>query len=664
MERAVQYEVNFGTVNFGPLGRPPSAAAAGRKFRLALLGDFSGRANAGLAETGEALARRKPVKVDVDTLDDVMARMKLSLALSLDGEEAVVSVPVAAIDDFHPDQIVDAVPLFASLRDLRRNLASKAGFERAAKQVLSWSGEAPLPPPPRRAAGAAVATDLRLGDFAKLSDFARLTGRPGVAEVADQSVDALLRRLVGPFVQPARDARQEQLTARVDEALSATMRRILHHPDFQAAESLWRGVEFLVRRIETGAAMEIVLYDVSAEELAADIAATDQLDQTGLYGLLAEQPALDAHQGPLSAVIGLYGFELMPPHADLLGRIAQVAAACGAPFIAAIAPDPLKQPLHEQHPLIREAWTALRELPQAAYLGLATPRFLLRLPYGRKTDSIDAFGFEEFTRQDGLSGMLWGHPALIPALLLAETFAKGGLKPGAKTKLGSAMTVGDMAYYVYAGPDGDAVALPCTERLYTEKQSVAVSNYGVMPLLSLRGRPELRLGGFASLAGQPIAGFWAPVVIAPKPAAKPTPAEPTPVTPDPATPDPATPDPATPDPATPDPATPEPPAQPQAVLPSESPAEPPAEPEPSSPPSAELDPAATPVQAEAATDTSELDALLAGLAAVPDAAPAAADAPSAEDELDALLASLNAEPPPPEPDATEADLDALLASLN
>ncbi len=611
----MQYEVNFGAI-----ATKPRAATGGKKFRLALLGDFSGRANAGLAQTGEALARRKPIRVDVDNLDDILARMKLSLSLSLDGEAAVVSVPVATMDDFHPDQIVENVDLFASLRDLRRNLASKAGFARAAKEVLSWGGAAPLPPPPRRAAGAAIATDR------KLSDFARLTGRPGTAEAADQSVDALMRRLVGPFVQPARDARQDQLTARVDEALSATMRRILHHPDFQAAEALWRGVEFLVRRIETGAAMEIVLYDVSAEELAADIAATDQLDATGLYGMLVEQPALDAHQGALSAVIGLYSFELMPPHADLLGRVAQVAGAAGAPFIAGIGPDALKTPMHEQHPLTREAWAALRELPAAAYLGLAAPRFLLRMPYGRKSDPIDAFAFEEFSRQSGLSGMLWGHPALIPALLLAQTFGK----QGAKMKPGSLMVAGDMAYYVYTDPDGDQTALPCTERLYTEKQAVAVSNFGVMPLLSLRGRPELRLGGFLSVAGPPIAGFWAPAPLSPRAA----PAPPAP--------------PAAASPAPPAPAQAQ--AQAQAV---DSAAEAAAETAP-----------APQAEAEAEVD---LDALLAGLSAdtPPDTASAAATAETAAvDDLDALLASLNAEPAPTAPDATEADLDALLASLN
>ncbi len=593
-------------VSFGSIGNKKRTAGTGQKFRLAVLADLSGRANAGTVETGEALAKRKPVKVDVDNLDDVLARLAPALNLPIADDGSTVAVRIGSLDDFHPDQLVENVELFKSLLDLRRNLGSKSGFDRAAKEVLSWSGEEPLPPPPRRARGAAIATDR------KLSDFARLIGRPATPSAAERSVDDMVRRMVGPFVQPGRDARQEQLTARVDEALSAAMRRVLHHPDFQTAEAIWRGVEFLVRRIETGARMEIVLYDVSAEEFAADLAAGDALDQSGLYGMLVEQPALDAHQGALSAIIGLYTFELAPPHADLLGRMAQIAGAAGAPFVAAITPDPLKTKLHEQHPLIKDAWSALQALPAAAYLGLATPRFLLRMPYGRKTDPIDAFGLEEFTRQSGLSGMLWGHPALIVGLLLAETFEQ----QGAKMKLGSVAGVGDMPYYVYTDTDGEQIALPCTERLYTERQAVQVSTYKVMPLLSLRGRPEVRLGGFSSQAGTPLAGFWAPASLAPAPAPAPGTA-----------------------------------------------AEPESESEEATPEAAEAAP-------DAAPDTSDLDALMASLeapaAAQPTAAPAAAAeaAPAAaEDDLDALLASLNADPPPAAPDETEADLDALLASL-
>ena len=643
----MEYSVNFGLLN--PPSRP---VTPGQKFRLALLGDFSGRANVGRLAIGEDLAKRKPIKVDVDNLDDVIARMDLNLSLPMDEAGGAVDVTVGSIDDFHPDQLADNLDVFGELRTLRRNLGNRASFDHAAKEVLSWGGEEPLPPPPRRARGTNVG-------HARLSDFARLVGRPAAPSTEETSVDALLRRLVGPFIQPARDSRQDALISRVDEALSAAMRRVLHHPDFQTAESLWRGVEFLVRRIETGAKMEIVLYDISAEELAADLAASDALDETGLYGMLVEQPPLDAHQGPLSAVIGFYGFELSPVHADLLGRVAQIAAAARAPFIAGMAPDPLKRPFHEQHPLVKDAFTALQALPAAAYLGLATPRFLLRMPYGRKTDPIDAFAFEEFTRQDGLSGMLWGHPALVPALLLAETFAT----QGAKMKLGSVMGVGDIPYYVYTDSDGEQIALPCTERLYTERQAVEVSQYKVMPLLSIRGRPEVRLGGFASQAGSPLAGFWAPADIKP-PAVKVPPApEPVP-TAEKTVPEPVAP----PEPApTPAETVPKPVAAPEPVpTPEQTVPEPVAAPEPADKPMVAAEPepdaaaSATPADASA---TEDLDALINDLEKPSEGAAAAPAAEPAADDLDALLASLNAEPQPPAADETEPDLDALLASL-
>jgi type VI secretion system protein ImpC len=582
------------SVSFGRLGSK-TRAAPGPAFRIALLGDFSGRANAGVLETGTALAGRKPHKADVDTLDTLLARLSPSVAVALDNA-TTLSAPVRSMDDFHPDQLVENLPVFAELLDLRRSLQSKSGFDRAAREVLSWSGAAPLPPPPRQARGTAIATDR------KLSDFARLTGRTANVETP---AEALIRRIVGPFVVPGRDARQDALVARVDAALSDTMRRVLHHPDFQTAEALWRGVEFLVRRIETGAQLQIVLYDISAEELAADLAAADQLDRSALYSLLVEQPALDAQQGPLSVIAGLYQFEATPPHADLLGRIAQLAAASGAPFIAGIGPDALKAPRHEWHPLIRQSWEALRALPAAAYLGLAAPRFLLRMPYGKRTDPIDAFAFEEFTRQSGLAGMLWGNPALLAAGLLAETWQRDGraMQPG------SIATVGDLPVYVYHDTDGEQIALPCTERLFTERDAVRVGGCGVIPVLSLRGRPEVRLGGFASVAGGPLAGRWAPVEVTPPP-------------------------------------------QPAA-------AEAPAVEEPA----AEAPTAEEPAAEAAPAD--DLDALLASLNTAPPAP--AAEEPAAEaapaDDLDALLASLNAAPPAPAADDTEADLDALLAAL-
>ena len=122
----MRYDVSFGRLDTS------ARAAPGDAFRLAVLGDFSGRASKGVLETGAALAALKPIRVDVDNLDDVLTRLAPRIQIPL-GDEGVVEIPVAAVDDFHPDQLAEALPLFEQLLDLRRSLQSRTDFDRAAK---------------------------------------------------------------------------------------------------------------------------------------------------------------------------------------------------------------------------------------------------------------------------------------------------------------------------------------------------------------------------------------------------------------------------------------------------------------------------------------------------------------------------------------------------
>jgi type VI secretion system protein ImpC len=47
--------------------------------------------------------------------------------------------------------------------------------------------------------------------------------------------------------------------------------------------------------------------------------------------------------------------------------------------------------------------------------------------------------------------------------------------------------------------------------MLSSKMAELVSKHRFMPMLSMKGRPEVRLGGFGSLAGGPLAGSWQPV---------------------------------------------------------------------------------------------------------------------------------------------------------
>lgn len=586
------------SMSFGVLGGkvPPRGTGSNTKFRIALLGDFSARANTGRLETGDALAKRKPLKVDIDNLDDVIARLGIKLQLPVAADGGAVEVSIASMDDFHPDQLYDNLEIFGNLSGLRQRLKTSSMFAKAAQEVQSWLGDkveaVAAPTKPR-------GTSMPAG---KLSDFARLVGKP--TSDVETPVDQLLKQIVGPHVVPAKDPKQDVLVKAVDQAISETMRSVLHQADFQALEALWRSVDFVLRHLETSSTLQVVLYDISAEEVAADLSSTAALEETGLYKLLVEQPALDAQQGPLAVIVGNYTFEQTPPHAELLGRLAKIAAAGQAPFLAAVGTECLKKvDPDEVHPLITESWSALRGLPHAAYLGLTVPRFMLRNPYGERTDSIDRFDFEEFTPQSGVRGMLWGNSAVLAGLLLGMTFSQQGLK---KMNLGSLLTLGDMPYYFYEDADGDQIALPCTERLVNVQTAERVAAQRFIPALAIKGRNEVRLGGFQSLAGKPLAGPWAPVEIAAEgevTAAPPPPA----------------------------------PAAPQAASPAEEEPVVAAAPAPEAPAS----PAETAVAEEAAANAdAELDALLASLSADEPAAAPAEGSGELDPDLAALLADL------------------------
>lgn len=469
------------------------------RFRMAIFGDFTGRAARGLMETGDALAARKPILLDVDTVEDVIESFAATLTLPIGKDGEGIEVKLGGLDDLHPDELYENVEIFDAISGLRQQLGVGSMAGKATEQLKAWAEDYGTPVRlPKRSAATSVPPDL------KLSDFQALIGDTRGTLTKATPADDLIARIVGPHVVKGPDAGAAEMLKSVDEALSAAMRMVLHHPDFQAVESQWRSLDLLARRIETDSSLEIVLYDVSAEELAADLSAQEDLAQSGLYRLLTDVMDPEEGEGGFSALFGLYTFEETPPHAELLARIGLVAAHVDAPFFAAITPAYLETPKEERHKLVAEAWDTLRALPQASYLGLASPRFLLRQPYGAKSDPCYEFEFEEFTPKEGLKGLLWANPVVLVAILLAGTYKKDGKA----MNLGSMMSLGEIPFTYVNDRYGDQVALPCTERNLTSEPTQATLARGYMPVVWVKGRNEIRLGSFRSLGGAEISGPW------------------------------------------------------------------------------------------------------------------------------------------------------------
>ncbi len=481
--------------------RPDPERLKRTRFRIALFGDFSGRAARRQIETGDALAARKPIILDPDTVEEVIEGFATDLVLPIGKDGAGIEVKLKELDDLHPDELYEKVELFDGLSGLKSQLRAGGTADHAAKQLIGWGEEfgQAVVPPRKTSGGNTVRADL------KLSDFQKLIGDTS-GELAQASpVDDLLKRVVGPHIRKLPSPDVQAMQKAVDEALSAAMRMVLHHPEFQSVEAQWRSLDLIARSVEDDDTLDVVLYDVSAEEIAADLAAEEDLAKTGLVRLLTEEPLDEENgRGGYSALIGLYTFEETPPHAELLGRIGRVAAHVDAPFISAITPAYLDVKLEDRHPLVVEAWDTLRAMPEAGHVGLASPRFLLRRPYGAKSEPIYEFDFEEFTESEGLRGMLWANPAVLVTILLARSFKQNGKA----MNLGSVMSLGGIPFYFVNDRYGDQVALPSTERNITLAKHEHSVQRGYMPVLSVKGRDEIRLGSFNSVAGQEILGPW------------------------------------------------------------------------------------------------------------------------------------------------------------
>jgi type VI secretion system protein ImpC len=215
-------------------------------------------------------------------------------------------------------------------------------------------------------------------------------------------------------------------------------------------------------------------------------------------------------------IVGRYTFEPTAEDAALLGQAARFGAAVGAPFLAAAGDRFLGCDSLADHPDPDDwsappdpdgAWAELRSRPEAVWAGLALPRFLLRLPYGKDATPAERFEFEELPEDEARANhgrYLWGNPAVACAFLLAEAYQQGGWG----FRAGEVSEVDGLPQHVYAAA-GESQVKPCGEVWLVDRAVEAAWEKGLMPLVSVRGRDAVQVPGFRSLAEPPraLAGF-------------------------------------------------------------------------------------------------------------------------------------------------------------
>lgn len=491
---------------------PSRSAATPKRFRILMLGDFGSESEWG-----------SPITVDRDNLDDVFRKLNVRVHVQGNQNGPELQYELEELDDFHPDRLFERMPLFESLRTRRRRLKNDKTFAEESAAILAARGEDPT-------AGKDEANSDDSADQGDRGDVQSLdpsdllsqaidqTPQPDTAQrpVVERMVDGTLdfddyvRQVVQPYVLQKSDPRKEEFIAGVDAAVSATMRRLLHEPQFKQVEAAWLGVQLLVKRLETDVDLKLSLVQVSKQSMLDDVNSQDDLSGSKLHSLLT--PASEDDE-PWTLVIGSFEFGNDGSDVAALGRVAKISAAAGTVFCASASPhvvgceDLSAQPEPADwtppNDEAQQRWQALRALPASQHVVLALPRVLARMSYGRSTDPIDAFPFEE--NPEGESRQyVWMNPAFGVAALLGSAFSRGGWS------LDSAYSpeLDGLPVSVFTDDDGESLMQPCGETELPTDSVSALAEAGLTVVRSVRNQGSVLIPTVRSLSEGSDAVAW------------------------------------------------------------------------------------------------------------------------------------------------------------
>ncbi|MFO7561431.1 MAG: type VI secretion system contractile sheath large subunit [Enhygromyxa sp.] len=327
--------------------------------------------------------------------------------------EAYLRTRLGEFDD-PPDEPASFGPAPAKLEaaEVVPSLAEPAPLDPEAPG-LEPAPAAPEPAPPPEAP-AAPSLDELLGEAEVVPDRRLATGprlEPKQIIVDKPSVDEAIVIL--------------------DQAIGAQLDAILHHPKYQALESVWRAVRYLIANVNFRENCELHLLNCAKQDLIDDFEDAPEIAKSGLYRLVYSTEYGTFGGEPYGLIVCDYEFDPGAVDMALLANCAAVASMAHVPFIANAAPRFFGEDSFDGLATYQDVraifqtpqytrWNSFRDSEDARYVALCLPRFLLRAPYDRH--HVSSFSYEERTPRK--HDYLWGHAAFAFATRVAESFAR------------------------------------------------------------------------------------------------------------------------------------------------------------------------------------------------------------------------------------------------
>jgi type VI secretion system protein ImpC len=282
----------------------------------------------------------------------------------------------------------------------------------------------------------------------------------------------------------------DEMIADLDKKLGLQVDQILHHPEFQALESGWRSLMYLVEKTNFRENIKIGLMNVSKDDLLSDFQDSPDITKSGLYKIAYTSEYGQFGGEPWGLILSNYEFGPGQQDIALLKYSASIATMAHAPFIGAAGAsffgleDFAKLPDLKDLSSIFEmpqyaSWNGFRETEDARNVGLAMPHMLLRTPYGDNTVPSKSFVYNEDVTS-GNKSYLWGNASFAFAASINNSFAQYRWCANIIGPQGGGAVTG-LPIYNYEAMGEVQTKIP-TEVLISERREYELSEQGFIAL--------------------------------------------------------------------------------------------------------------------------------------------------------------------------------------
>jgi predicted component of type VI protein secretion system len=407
-------------ISMGPSGSPRRLDEPETR-NIVIIGDFSNQPDGNM------------FNLDPLQIDSYLARLQPSAILRIGDQD--IELSFRQMDDFHPDKLLKRLPEYDD----------------------SAATEPESAPPSTSEIRADSGDDM----------FERLLGKPkSSAAATSPAVKSTMDRLLAEAMSGENEAPSASATVHPgkDAWSTAVLRQALTSPSLKHLESNWRSLAWLGEQLD---------YD---EETGLWVVDADTADVKGLAERLPGQVA--AGPGSAHSIVVLRKFGDTDEDRQALTDLSKLAATLNAKAFAAAAPDAaglsgkLDSPVGldggDFSAAVSDEWGDTRLASSSVCLGF--PAFLLRQPYGKSSDPIDSFDFEELPGDADWDAFAWGNAGL-PLLVMHY--------------LGE-FSLGDFPMVMFEQAGGQAIKPPSGVYI-TDSASDVLLSRGITPLLSKRG---------------------------------------------------------------------------------------------------------------------------------------------------------------------------------